>query len=290
MSAPGVRPASSIASTSSCTASSLEPRSGANPPSSPTAVVRPRSCEDPLERVVGLGAPPQRLGEAGRPERHDHELLEVDVVVGVGAAVEHVHHRRRQHVGVGAADVAEQRQAPLVGRGVGDGEGHAEDGVGAEAGLVVGAVEIEQDLVDAALVGGLEAEEGVGDLAVDVCRRRRARPCHRSGRHRRGARPPRTGRCRRRTGRWPGRSRRTRARPRPRPSGCRGSRGPHGPRCARCCSWPDPRMACGGCVATAVTAVAVWRTLPLGNRSGETALLLTSEPAVAPGDRTDRKS
>ena len=152
-------PTASIASTSSWTASSFDARSGAKPPSSPTAVDRPAVGQQLLERVVGLGAPAQRLGEARRAERHDHELLQVDVVVGVRAAVEHVHHRRRQDVGVGAADVAEQRQASLVGRGVGDGERHAEDGVGAEAGLVVGAVEVDERLVDAALVGGLEPEQ-----------------------------------------------------------------------------------------------------------------------------------
>ena len=121
-----------------------------------------------MQRVVGLGAPAQRLGEGRRADRHDHELLEVDVVVGVHAAVEHVHHRHRQHVGVGAADVAVQRQLELVGRGLGHGERHAEDGVGAEAGLVVGAVEVDQRPVDAALVERVEADDGVGDLAVDV--------------------------------------------------------------------------------------------------------------------------
>ena len=44
------------------------------------------------------------------------------VVVGVHAAVEDVHHRHRQHVGVGAADVAVERELQLVGRGLGDGE------------------------------------------------------------------------------------------------------------------------------------------------------------------------
>jgi hypothetical protein len=158
-----------------------------------------------LEHVVGLGAPAQRLGEAGRAHRHDHELLEVDVVVGVGAAVEHVHHRHRQHVGVGAADVAVQRQAQLVGGGLGHGERHAEDGVGAEAGLVVGAVEVDQQLVDAALVEGLEPTSSSA-ISPLTWRRRRARPCRRSGRRRRAARRPRTARWRRPRGRWPDRA------------------------------------------------------------------------------------
>ena len=50
-----------------------------------------------------------------RAHRDDHELLEVDRVVGVRAAVEHVHHRHRQDVGADpvAAEVAVQRQARL---------------------------------------------------------------------------------------------------------------------------------------------------------------------------------
>ena len=135
-SSPGARPARSIASSRTLTASSLEGRSGRE-----AALVADRGrqaalVEDGLQVVVGLGAPAQRLGERRGPDRDDHELLDVDVVVGVHAAVEHVHHRNRQHVGADPADVAVQGQADLVGRGVGHRERDAEDGVGAEAGLV----------------------------------------------------------------------------------------------------------------------------------------------------------
>ena len=72
-----------------------------------------------------------------------------------------------QDVGVRAADVAVQRQLELVGGRLGDGEAGAEDGVGAEAGLVVGAVELDQGGVDEALGERVEAAQLVGDLAVD---------------------------------------------------------------------------------------------------------------------------
>jgi hypothetical protein len=49
-----------------------------------------------LERMEGLNAPSQRLGEGRRTDREEHELLEIHVVRGVPAAVEHVHHRHRQ--------------------------------------------------------------------------------------------------------------------------------------------------------------------------------------------------
>ena len=51
----------------------------------------------------------QALRERARAARDDHELLEVDLVVCVGAAVEHVHHRHRQHACLRAAQVAPQR-------------------------------------------------------------------------------------------------------------------------------------------------------------------------------------
>ena len=50
------------------------------------------------------------------PGRHHHELLEVDAVVGVRAAVQDVHHRHGQHARRLAAEVAVERQARL-GRG-----------------------------------------------------------------------------------------------------------------------------------------------------------------------------
>ena len=93
-----------------------------------------------LEGVVDLGAPAQALGKARGAHRHDHELLEVDVVVGVHAAVEDVHHRRGQQVGVDAAQVLVQRKTRRLGSGAGNCQRHAQNGVGAEIGLVGGTV------------------------------------------------------------------------------------------------------------------------------------------------------
>ena len=83
------------------------------------------------------------------------------------AAVDDVHHRHREQVRVGTADVAVERQAGRVGRGAGDGERDAEDRVGAQLGLVGGAVGVEHGLVDQPLVVGVEAldrgAEGLDD-------------------------------------------------------------------------------------------------------------------------------
>ena len=117
--------------------------------------------------MVGLRSPPQRLREGSGADRHEHELLEVDVVVGVGPAVDDVHHRDREHVGVGAAHVPVQRQLELVGRGLGHGQRGAQDGVGPQPALVVGPVEGDELAVEPALVEGLEPHDRVADLAVD---------------------------------------------------------------------------------------------------------------------------
>ena len=83
----------------------------------------------------------------------------------MGAAVEDVHHGDRQDVGVRAAEVLVKRQAGGLGGGLGHGDGHAEDGVGAELGLVGRAVEGDEEAVDSALVLGVE---GFGDLGANV--------------------------------------------------------------------------------------------------------------------------
>ena len=48
MSSPTTRPAFSIASVITCNASSLEPKLGANPPSSPTPVAKPFAFNTPF--------------------------------------------------------------------------------------------------------------------------------------------------------------------------------------------------------------------------------------------------
>ena len=101
-------------------------------------------------------------------QRHDHELLHVDGVVGVRAAVDDVHHRGRQQPGADPAQVAEQRQPAVVGRGMGGGQRHAQDGVGPQLLLVLGAVQLDHAVVQGGLIQGVHAAKLVGQLAVDV--------------------------------------------------------------------------------------------------------------------------
>ena len=97
---------------------------------------------------------------------------------------------------------------------------HAEDRVRAELALVRRAVEVDQEVVDAGLVDGVQPEQLRGDPLGRRCGPRSARPCRRSGPcRRRAARRPRGRRSRRRTAPPPARPSRRRGRRRPRPSG-----------------------------------------------------------------------
>mmetsp|Transcript_81542 Transcript_81542/g.226847 ORF Transcript_81542/g.226847 Transcript_81542/m.226847 type:complete len:508 (+) Transcript_81542:825-2348(+) len=124
--------------------------------------------QDLLQRMEDLGAPAQGLAEARRAHRDDHQLLQVQAVVGMGAAVDDVHHRHRQLVAVHAAEVAVQRKAGLFGGGTGHGHRDGQHRVGAQAALVLGAVQVDQGLVEEGLLGGVQAQHGLADLGVDV--------------------------------------------------------------------------------------------------------------------------
>ena len=105
------------ASISACSASSLDSRSGAKPPSSPTAVPRPALVQHLLEVVEDLGAHAQRLAEASSARAGTimnswkSTLLSACLpplrmfIIGTGSTWAAV-----------AAEVAVQRQA-LLGRG-----------------------------------------------------------------------------------------------------------------------------------------------------------------------------
>ena len=150
----------------------------------------------------------------GAPERHDHELLQVHVVVRVLAAVHDVHQRHGQGARVHAAEVAVERRsrAPRA-AALATAMRDAEDGVGAEAGSCWACRPGRSCARSTAeLVVGVHADEARGDRLVHVAHGLRARPCRRSGPcRRRAARRPRARRSRRRRGRRRGRRRRRRA-------------------------------------------------------------------------------
>ncbi len=86
----------------------------------------------------------------------------------MGAAVDDVHHRDGEHIGVGAADIAVQGDVEVVGGSVGNCEAHAEDGVGAELALGGGAVELDHSLVNGALLKSGHTYDSGGNDVVHV--------------------------------------------------------------------------------------------------------------------------
>ncbi len=160
----------------------------------------PAGIQDLLERMEDLRAVAQRLAERGRPDRDDHELLDVQAVVRMRTAVDDVHHRHRHDRLARAEQRAEQRHAGLARRRMRHGQRHRQDRVGAEPALVVGTVQRDHAQVERRLIGRLHADQRGAQLAVDVGDRAASRPCPGSAGHRRrAARPPRACRWRPRT-------------------------------------------------------------------------------------------
>ena len=176
-----------------------------------------------------LGPRPERLGERGQPGGDEHELLDVEPVVGVRAAVDHVHERQGQRSRVRSAEVAEEREPDVVGRGAGAGQRHAENRVGAQR-LLWGVPSSWQSARSIRrLVAGVHPHDLGRDRRARRCARPAARPCRRSA-----ARSPSRSssasalpvEAPEGTAARPSAPRR--GGPRPRGSGCRGSRGSRG--------------------------------------------------------------
>jgi hypothetical protein len=110
---------------------------------------------------------PQGLREALRADWQDHELLKVDRIIGMGAAIDDIHHRDGQNPGR-RPHIAVKRQLACLRRRLGDGQRHAEDRVRPEPRLVGRAVERDHRLVDFDLVLGIETANGVEDVAIDA--------------------------------------------------------------------------------------------------------------------------
>ena len=67
--------------------------------------------DDLLEGMERLGTVAKGFTEGRSAHRNDHELLQVEVVVGVSTAVDDVHHRDGHLEGTHAAEVAVERHA-----------------------------------------------------------------------------------------------------------------------------------------------------------------------------------
>ena len=114
-------------------------------------------------RAIAQGFP-----ESRRAGRNDHEFLKVDGRVGVGTAVDDVHHGDGQNLGVRTAQVAVQGLLQLGRRRLGKRQGNAQNGVGSQFGLVEGAVQGAHEGVRRGLFRRFQADQGRGDDVADI--------------------------------------------------------------------------------------------------------------------------
>ena len=121
-----------------------------------------------LQHVEDFSAPTQGFTEAACAHRQNHQFLQVQRVVGVRAAVDDVHHRHGHAHGAAAAEIAVQRQAGFVGGGAGHGHRGGQDGVGAQAFLGLGAVQLDQGAIDEGLLLGIQAHQRFRDFGIEV--------------------------------------------------------------------------------------------------------------------------
>ena len=128
--------------------------------------------QDRFQVVKDLHAHAQRFGKTRCADGHDHEFLQVHGIIGVGAAIEDIHHGHGQRGGVALAGIAREiaieRQALGGRRGAGGGHGDGENGVGAQLAFVGRAVGLDHAAIERGLVADVEAFDGFGDGAVDV--------------------------------------------------------------------------------------------------------------------------
>jgi len=111
--------------------------------------------------VVGFGTDLHCLREGGSSNGKQHELLEGELISGMGTTVDNVECRSGKDVGW--LDSSELGQVLVQGNtllnsgSLSDGYTDAENGVGSEFTLVRGTVELDEEVVDVLLGGDLKA-------------------------------------------------------------------------------------------------------------------------------------
>ncbi len=124
--------------------------------------------ENFFEGMKDLGGGAKGFAEGGCADGHDHKLLDIESIVGVFATVNDVAHGCGECGGVDTADVAVEWEFESIGGSARGSHRDAEDGVGSEAGLVGGSVEVEHEVVDLALLEGVFSAQVGCDLFADV--------------------------------------------------------------------------------------------------------------------------
>ena len=101
--------------------------------------------------------------------RHHHEFLKVDGVVGMHTTIDDVHHRHGQRAGRGTTHIAIERHATGISRRLGNGKRHAENSIGTEASLVGRAIQFNHGAVNSDLVFSIHVGQRFKNLAIHGC-------------------------------------------------------------------------------------------------------------------------
>ena len=120
-----------------------------------------------LERMENLRPHPHRIEQAVGANRHDHEFLKINGIIGMHPAVDDIHHRHGEDVRPDATDIAIERQSPRVGRSLCHRKRHAQNGICAQPRFVRRPVKRDHDRVDLALIFGVITRQRAGNLAID---------------------------------------------------------------------------------------------------------------------------
>jgi len=105
-----------------------------------------------LERMEDFRTITHRFAHGGRAHGQNHEFLKIHAVVGMGAAVDDIHHGHRQ-THFPTTQVFVQGLFILLRRRMGRCEGNRQDGIGAQIRLVFRSIELDHALIQRSLIG-----------------------------------------------------------------------------------------------------------------------------------------
>ncbi len=94
----------------------------------------------------------ESLGIGFRSHRYDHELLEIQRIFRMSAAVYHIHHRKGKALCIAAAQITVKRHFQRFCRRFRAREGDSQNGVGAQVSLVVRPIQFGHHAVQFALL------------------------------------------------------------------------------------------------------------------------------------------
>ena len=100
--------------------------------------------------------------KVSRANGQNHKFLDIDIIVGMLTAIDDIHHRHGHAVAPGAAiqlrKVFIQGQALGLGCGLGEGQRHSQNRVGAELGFIFSTVQVKHLAVQGPLVFHVETK------------------------------------------------------------------------------------------------------------------------------------